>query len=66
MNSKDVTAAVEVLQEAEDVGIDLGNFAYGITVLEKFTIFCSHSIVMLDALYYALVCQFIHSFSLHC
>lgn len=59
IRSKNVTAAVEVLHEAEDVGVNIGSIAFGKHVLEGFTIYCSHSINLLDSLYYALVSDFI-------
>lgn len=55
VKSKSVTAAVEILHEADDVGVDIGVTAYGKSVLDSFTVFCSHSIALLDSLYYALV-----------
>ena len=55
MKSRNVACAVETLHEAEDVGLDIAEDSYGKSVLESFVVFCSHSIVLLDSLYYALV-----------
>lgn len=44
-----------MLHEAEDVGVNIGSISFGKHVLEDFTIYCSHSINLLDSLYYALV-----------
>jgi hypothetical protein len=48
-------SAVEVLMEAEAVGVDVGRREYGLSVLDEFVIFVSHSIKLVDSLYYTLV-----------
>lgn len=55
MFHKDVTAFVELLIEAEDAGVDVASCVHGQGVLIEFTVLLSHSIKLLDSLYYTLV-----------